>query len=70
MWKSRVKTAIKKVKKAIEEGKAPEEIQELARQAMSVIHKSAQKGILHDRTAGRKISRLYRTITQQLTKTA
>lgn len=70
MWKSRIKTAIKKVKRALEEGSSQEVIEELARQATSVIHKAAQKGVIHDRTAARKISRLYLAITKHLKKTA
>ena len=35
---------------------------ELMRQTQSAIHKAAKKGILHKKTASRKISRLYKFI--------
>jgi len=59
--RSRVKTEVKKVLKAIEE-KNVEEAQLALRRATSVIHRSVSKGVYHRNTAARKISRLARKV--------
>ncbi len=54
--RSAMKTAIKKVYEAKEEG--AENTMEIFQNAQSVIAKAAKKGILHKNTAARKTSRL------------
>ncbi len=59
--KSAVKTAIKKVDAAIADGnKAAAE--EALRAAISIIDKTAKKGIFHKNTAARKVSRLTKAV--------
>ena len=59
--KSAVKTAIKKVDAAIAAGdKAAAE--EALRGAISIIDKTAKKGIFHKNTAARKVSRLTKAV--------
>jgi len=54
-----VKTALKTLEKKLREVKASgENADELMKQTQSAIHKAAKKGILHKKTASRKISRL------------
>lgn len=55
--KTKMKSAIRKVKTAVEAGSA-EEAQEALQQAIPVIAKTASKGTIHKRTSSRKISRL------------
>ncbi len=53
------KTALKTLEKKLREVKASgENAEELMKQTQSAIHKAAKKGILHKKTASRKISRL------------
>ncbi|MBI4357208.1 MAG: 30S ribosomal protein S20 [Gammaproteobacteria bacterium] len=59
--RSKVRTAIKQVKLAIEE-KKKEEAEQLYRKAVSVIDKVTQKGILHKNKAARHKSRLHQRI--------
>ena len=55
--KTQVKTSVKKVLSAAKtQGDASGELQ----QAQSVIDKAARKGVIHRKTAARKISRLHR----------
>ena len=56
-YKTRFKNAVKKVLKAIEQGDR-ENIEELLKQAISVIDKAAQKGVIHKNQAARRKSRL------------
>lgn len=57
MVKTRVKSSVKKVLSAVEKnGNASGEL----KSAQSVIDKAARKGVLHRRTAARKIARLSR----------
>ncbi|HHP50498.1 MAG TPA: 30S ribosomal protein S20 [Moorella mulderi] len=56
--KSRVKTAIKKFRIALEKGEPS--AAELLRQALRTIDKAVTKGVLHPNTAARKKSRLQR----------
>jgi small subunit ribosomal protein S20 len=59
--KTRVKKLVKEVRIALE-GKSPEEAQEALSKAVPVIDKAASKGVLHRRTAARKISRLSKQV--------
>jgi small subunit ribosomal protein S20 len=59
--KTRVKTAVKQVRTAVE-NKSVEEAQAALQQAIPVIDKAASKGSLHHRAAARKISRLSKQI--------
>ncbi len=53
------KTTLKTLEKKLREAKASgESAEDLMRQTQSAIHKAAKKGILHKKTASRKISRL------------
>ncbi len=53
------KTTLKTLEKKLREVKASgENAEELMKQNQSAIHKAAKKGILHKKTASRKISRL------------
>lgn len=65
--KHRMKTAIKYVKEALNSGADPEKINELLRNAVSIINKTAQKGIIHDNKAARLTSRLTRKVNEFLT---
>ena len=54
-----VKTALKPLEKKLRDAKAAgENADELMKQTQSAIHKAAKKGIIHKKTASRKISRL------------
>ena len=54
--KTSLKTLEKKIRAAKEENS--DATGELLRQAQSAIHKAAKKGVIHKKTASRKISRL------------
>ena len=55
--RTKVRTYIKKLRTALESGKS-EEIQSVLPEAISVIDKSVQKGVLHKNAAARYKSRL------------
>ncbi len=58
-----VKTALKTLEKKLRAAKeAGEDAQELMRQTQSAVHKAAKKGIIHKKTASRKISRLSKLV--------
>jgi len=58
-----VKTALKTLEKKLREAKASgESAEELMKQTQSAIHKAAKKGIIHKKTASRKISRLTKLV--------
>jgi len=59
--KTRVKTAVKQVRTALE-NKSLEEAQAALQQAIPVIDKAASKKSLHHRAAARKISRLSKQV--------
>ncbi len=61
--KSRMKTAIKEVLKAIEVGDQ-DAAKEALRGAIKVIDKTASKGIIHKNNANRKKSRLTRKVNK------
>ncbi|MBW1720604.1 MAG: 30S ribosomal protein S20 [Deltaproteobacteria bacterium] len=62
-YKTRVKTAIKKVRSAVDRN-AAEEARESLIKAVSIIQKTASKGVIHKKNASRKISRLTRRVNQ------
>lgn len=55
--RTKVRTFIKKVRTALDSGKA-DEIQSVLPEAISVIDKSVQKGVMHKNAAARYKSRL------------
>ncbi len=57
--KTRVKSVVKEVRQTVAAGDAA---QEKLKEAKSIIDKAAGKGVIHKRTAARKISRLSRMI--------
>lgn len=62
-YKSKVKTAVKKFLKAAEEKSA--EAANLFNNAQSLLHKGVTKGIFHENTASRTISRLAKKLQPQ-----
>ncbi len=62
-WKSTMRTAIKKVRKAVE-AKDLELAKEELRKASSIIAKVASKKIIHRNTASRYTSRLYKLVNK------
>ncbi len=65
MMKTRVKSAVKIVLAAEKEGDAAALTTEL-NNAKSIIDKAAKKGVLHKKTAARRISRLSRRANRAL----
>ncbi len=59
--KTRVKTVTKNVRQVVVEGTQEAAMAKLT-EAQSVIAKAAKKGIIHKRTASRKISRLAKLV--------
>jgi small subunit ribosomal protein S20 len=59
--KSNLKTTLKSVSAAVEE-KDQKKAQEAFSKAAPVINKAASKGVIHKKTAARKISRLARAV--------
>lgn len=59
--KTRMKNAIRKLEETIG-SKTAESVSEDLRAAISVIQKTAAKGVIHRNTASRKISRLTRRV--------
>ncbi len=59
--KTRMKSAIRTLEEAIA-SKSQETAAEQLKQAVSIIEKTAAKGVIHKNTASRKISRLTRRI--------
>ena len=57
-----VKTTLKNLEKRLKAAKETnsDDKNEIMRQTQSAIHKAAQKGIIHKKTASRKISRLFK----------
>lgn len=64
--KSMMKTYVKRALTAIEEKKEPSIIDEYVRKAISVINKAASKGVIHKKTASRKISRFTKKVNKLL----
>lgn len=61
--KSKMKTAVSVVEKAIAAG-SEEQAQEALQTAASIIHKTASRGTIHKKTASRKISRLSKRVNR------
>ncbi len=59
--RTRVKSVVKKVRTAVEK-KSVEEAQAALKEAIPVIDRATSKGVLHHRTAARKISRLSKKV--------
>lgn len=59
--KTRMKNVIRDLEEVIA-GKTPEKAAEELKKAVSVIDKTASKGVIHKNTASRKISRLTRRV--------
>jgi len=64
MHLTRVRTYVKRVKSALEGEAGEGRATELLKQAVQLIDKAAQKGVLKRKTASRKISRLTRAVSQ------
>ncbi len=60
--KSAIKTAVKKLLEAIERGDDAEVTKKLLREAESKLARAKSKGMLHSKTAARKISRLAKKV--------
>jgi small subunit ribosomal protein S20 len=63
MNKSKMKTAVRKIEEAVQLGNA-EEAQSALREAIPVIHRIANKGTIHQKTASRKVSRLTKQVNK------
>lgn len=63
--KSAIKTAVKKVLTALQNGKSKEDIQALFTDVQAKYARAKSKGVLHAGTASRKISRLALQINKQ-----
>ncbi len=58
-----VKTSLKTLEKKLRAAKeAGENTEELMKKTQSAIHKAAKKGVVHKKTASRKISRLFKFV--------
>jgi len=64
--KSSFKNVVKKLMRAMEEGKSKEEVMELFKKAQKLIDKAAQKGAIHKNTASRKKRRLAAKVNKYL----
>lgn len=61
--KTRAKSVVKEVRELLA-SKNTDQAQEKLKKAVSVLHRSASKGVLHPKKASRKISRLTRAVNQ------
>lgn len=66
--KSAIKTSVKKVVAALEAGKTKEEVHALFNEAQAKFARAKCKGLLHSKTASRKVSRLAQRINQKFTE--
>jgi len=62
-YKTSVKKAVKEVRTALT-ANSPDQAQKSFKEAVSVIQKTASKGVIHKNQASRKISRLARQLNQ------
>lgn len=62
-YKTRIKNAVKGVRASVAEN-SPEQAREKLTEAVSILQKTAGKGIIHRKTASRKISRLSRQVNR------
>ena len=60
--KTRVKSVVKEVRAAAESGEGAEGLQTQLNEAKSAIAKAAKSGVIHKRTAARKVSRLTKLV--------
>ncbi len=60
-YRTRMKTFIKRVREAVEQKDAAQAENRL-KEASRIIAKTASKGVIHKRTAARKVSRLTRQV--------
>jgi small subunit ribosomal protein S20 len=67
--KSRIKTGVKQYLQTLE-GSSPESAGPVLTKAASLIDQAASKGVLHPRTASRKISRLSKKLNRVPAKAA
>lgn len=58
-----LKTAMKKVLAALEEGTAPERVDELLRDVAAKLGRAKSKGLIHHNTAARKLGRLAKKVS-------
>jgi small subunit ribosomal protein S20 len=58
---STMRTAVKKVEKAVQ-AKKPDQAVELLKKAIPVLDKAASKGVIHKNKAARHVSRLTRKV--------
>jgi small subunit ribosomal protein S20 len=65
--KTRVKHIVKQLRGSAAQGSLENASQDL-RRAASVIDKAAKKGVIHKKTASRKISRLYKLVRKTESK--
>ena len=63
VYRGGARTAVKKARQLIEEGRL-EEAREAVRAAASALDKAAEKGIIHKNNAARRKSRLMRQLNQ------
>lgn len=63
--KTRMKNVIKSVEEALA-SKSPETAQERLKEAISIIDKTAARGVIHKNNAARKISRLSRRVSSSV----
>lgn len=61
--RTRAKSVVKEVR-AILQGSDPAQVQEKFKKAVSTLHRSATRGVLHRKKASRKISRLARAVNK------
>ena len=62
-YKTKVKKAVKEVRSAVADN-SPDQAKENFVKAVSIIQKTASKGVIHKKRASRKISRLARHVNQ------
>lgn len=62
-YKTQVKNAIKSVRASLSDN-SPEQTRENLSTAISIIQKTVSKGVIHKKTASRKISRLSRQVNR------
>lgn len=62
--KSDIKTAMKKVERAIEEDAPEEEARKLLSEVAAKLSRAKSKGVLHRNTAARRLSRMTRRVNE------
>ena len=65
---SKIKTTIKKLLKAIDAKESPETVKALFNDAQAQLARAQSKGLIHAKTASRKVSRLAQKITKSSAK--